>query len=88
MLRKKGAMRVGTTTTTAPSAAPSAAAPPALSLWSADPSRACGRCRAELGRIMNRGAFCKACRARVCKGCREYNARGTDWICTVCHKLM
>ena len=44
--------------------------------------------RSELGRIMNRGAFCKVCKARVCKGCREYNAKGTDWICTVCHKML
>ena len=44
--------------------------------------------RAELGRIINRGAFCKVCKARVCKGCREYNAKGTDWICTVCHKML
>ena len=55
-------------------------------MWAPDPSRACARCRAELGRIMNRGAFCKMCRAKVCKNCREYNVRGTEWICNVCHK--
>ena len=27
--------------------------------WTADPSRSCGRCRAELGRIINRGAVCR-----------------------------
>jgi hypothetical protein len=26
----------------------------------ADPGRACGRCRAELGRIINRGAVCRS----------------------------
>ncbi|XP_071440035.1 synaptotagmin-like protein 5 [Hetaerina americana] len=50
--------------------------------------RACARCRAELGRIINRGAFCRACRLRVCKACREYNVRATDWVCSVCHKHM
>ena len=28
--------------------------------WTADPSRSCGRCRAELGRIINRGAVCRS----------------------------
>ena len=27
--------------------------------WTADPSRSCGRCRTELGRIINRGAVCR-----------------------------
>ena len=60
-----------------------------------DPARTCGRCRAELGRIMNRGAFCRSCKVRVCKSCREYGRLkgGTghsnhDWLCTVCHKNM
>ncbi|XP_071747150.1 uncharacterized protein [Lepeophtheirus salmonis] len=56
------------------------------SIWSPDPSRACGRCRSELGRIMNRGAYCKSCRVKVCKNCREYGVKGTEWICNVCHK--
>ncbi|XP_075215985.1 bitesize isoform X2 [Lycorma delicatula] len=51
--------------------------------------RTCARCRAELGRIINRGAFCRACRFRVCKSCREYcNRQPTEWLCTVCHKHM
>ncbi|VEN59751.1 unnamed protein product, partial [Callosobruchus maculatus] len=50
--------------------------------------RACGRCRAELGRVINRGAYCRACRLRVCKQCRQYSFRTTDWVCTVCHKRM
>lgn len=76
MLKKKGALKVSTNGGTGPSP----------TLWAPDPARACGRCRAELGRIMNRGAFCKVCKCRVCKSCREYNIKGTDWICTVCHK--
>ncbi|KAL3277069.1 hypothetical protein HHI36_012430 [Cryptolaemus montrouzieri] len=53
-----------------------------------DPDRSCGRCRIELGRVINRGAYCRACRLKVCKGCREYSFRTTDWVCTVCHKRM
>ena len=58
-----------------------------------DPARTCGRCRSELGRIMNRGAFCRACKIRVCKSCREYGRLKSgggnhDWLCTVCHKNM
>ncbi|KAG5868719.1 hypothetical protein JTB14_015448, partial [Gonioctena quinquepunctata] len=53
-----------------------------------DPDRSCGRCRVELGRVINRGAYCRACRLKVCKGCREYSLRTTDWVCTVCHKQM
>lgn len=48
--------------------------------------RCCVRCRMALGRIMNRGALCKCCRQRVCKACREYNVKATDWVCTVCYK--
>ncbi|XP_047475013.1 synaptotagmin-like protein 3 [Penaeus chinensis] len=51
-------------------------------------SRTCGRCRAELGLIINRGAPCRACRQRVCKQCREYSVNGRDWVCTVCQKQM
>ena len=29
------------------------------SQWAADPARSCGRCKAELGRIINRGAVCR-----------------------------
>lgn len=51
--------------------------------------RSCSRCRAELGRIINRGAFCRACRHRVCKSCREYSSsQTTEWVCTVCFKHM
>ncbi|CAH1155023.1 unnamed protein product [Phaedon cochleariae] len=53
-----------------------------------DPGRACGRCRAGLGRVVNRGACCQACRLRVCKACREYAFGTADWVCTVCHKHM
>uniref|UniRef100_A0A1B6CS04 Synaptotagmin-like protein 5 n=2 Tax=Clastoptera arizonana TaxID=38151 RepID=A0A1B6CS04_9HEMI len=50
-------------------------------------SRSCTRCRSELGRIINRGAFCRSCRHRVCKNCREYTSnQATEWLCTVCHK--
>ena len=51
-------------------------------------SRTCARCRAELGRIINRGAACRACRMRVCKNCREYMESGRDWVCAVCYKHM
>lgn len=53
-----------------------------------DPDRSCGRCRVELGRVINRGAYCRACRLKVCKSCREYSCRTTDWVCTVCYKHM
>ncbi|XP_030760495.1 uncharacterized protein LOC115885657, partial [Sitophilus oryzae] len=53
-----------------------------------DPDRTCGRCRADLGRVINRGASCTSCRLKVCKACREYNFRATDWVCTVCYKRM
>lgn len=55
-----------------------------------DSNRSCARCQNELGRIINRGAPCRACRLRVCKGCREFtNYRSTDnWLCIVCHKNM
>ncbi|XP_069160702.1 serine-rich adhesin for platelets isoform X3 [Procambarus clarkii] len=49
-------------------------------------TRTCGRCRVELGLIINRGAVCRACRQRVCKQCRHFNANGSDWVCLVCHK--
>ncbi|KAJ3627196.1 hypothetical protein Zmor_002562 [Zophobas morio] len=71
-LRRKGALR--------PSADWDSTGP--------DPDRSCGRCRVELGRVINRGAYCRACRLKVCKGCREYSLRTTDWVCTVCHKHM
>ncbi|XP_018565614.1 uncharacterized protein LOC108906745 [Anoplophora glabripennis] len=71
-LRRKGALK--------PSADWDSAGP--------DPDRSCGRCRVELGRVINRGAYCRACRLKVCKGCREYSFRTTDWVCTVCHKHM
>lgn len=48
----------------------------------------CARCRIELGRIINRGAPCRSCRLRVCKGCREFSTHTTDWVCIVCHKQM
>lgn len=51
-------------------------------------TRACARCLGELGRIINRGAPCRACKLRVCKGCREFSSRTTDWVCLVCHKNM
>lgn len=51
-------------------------------------TRSCSRCGAELGRIINRGAPCRSCRLRVCKGCREFSTRTTDWVCVVCHKQM
>ncbi|KAG5670500.1 hypothetical protein PVAND_000759 [Polypedilum vanderplanki] len=50
-----------------------------------DSNRSCARCRSDLGRILNRGAPCRACKLRVCKGCREFTNR-TDWLCIVCHK--
>jgi len=53
--------------------------------WTADPSRSCGRCRAELGRIINRGAVCRGCSIRVCKNCRDFS-QGQDWLCPVCRK--
>jgi len=53
-----------------------------------DPSRHCARCNTELGRITNRGAPCRVCKLRVCKACREFTSRTTDWVCVVCHKQM
>lgn len=50
--------------------------------------RVCARCQCELGRIINRGAPCRVCRLRVCKACREFTNRTTDWVCLVCHKQM
>lgn len=50
--------------------------------------RTCARCLCELGRIINRGAPCRSCRLRVCKACREFTNRTTDWVCLVCHKQM
>ncbi|XP_055677916.1 uncharacterized protein LOC129786747 isoform X3 [Lutzomyia longipalpis] len=50
--------------------------------------RSCSRCCSELGRIINRGAPCRSCRLRVCKACREFTRRTTDWVCVVCHKQM
>lgn len=51
-------------------------------------NRYCARCGIELGRIINRGAPCRICRLRVCKTCREFTTRTTDWICIICHKQM
>ncbi|XP_050442650.1 uncharacterized protein LOC126846867 [Adelges cooleyi] len=55
------------------------------SLWS---GHCCARCRAELGRIANRGANCRACRERICMSCREYSTatNAPEWLCTRCHK--
>lgn len=53
-----------------------------------DINLSCARCRNELGRIINRGAPCRSCRLRVCKSCREFSNRTTDWVCIVCHKQM
>lgn len=50
-------------------------------------NRSCARCRTYLGRIINRGAPCRACKLRVCKGCREFTNK-TDWLCVVCSKQM
>lgn len=51
-------------------------------------NRRCARCNTELGRITNRGAPCRVCKLRVCKACREFTTRTTDWVCIVCHKQM
>uniref|UniRef100_A0A1A9W6H2 FYVE-type zinc finger domain-containing protein n=1 Tax=Glossina brevipalpis TaxID=37001 RepID=A0A1A9W6H2_9MUSC len=51
-------------------------------------NRHCARCNIELGRITNRGAPCRVCKLRVCKACREFTTRTTDWVCVVCHKQM
>lgn len=55
------------------------------SLWS---GHCCARCRAELGRIINRGANCPACRERICMSCREYSTatNAPEWLCIRCHK--
>ncbi|XP_050525576.1 uncharacterized protein LOC126896666 [Daktulosphaira vitifoliae] len=56
-----------------------------LNLWS---GYFCARCRAELGRIINRGANCRACKERICMSCREYSKTTNvpEWLCTRCHK--
>ncbi|XP_073985722.1 bitesize [Rhodnius prolixus] len=48
--------------------------------------RRCGRCRGELGRIINRGLCCPGCRLRVCKSCRQYleHSPTVQWLCTLC----
>lgn len=51
-------------------------------------AESCARCRVELGKIINRGAPCRACRLRVCKQCREFSTHTMDWVCCVCHKQM
>lgn len=45
----------------------------------------CARCRADLGKIINRGALCRQCELRVCKRCREFSAHSMEWLCCVCH---
>lgn len=72
-LRWKGALKTGAGSLDRPSI---------------ESNRTCSRCRAELGRIINRGAPCRSCRMRVCKSCREFATRTTDWLCIVCHKQM
>lgn len=42
----------------------------------------------EFGLIMNQGSLCRACRLRVCKGCREYSNGSVDWVCVVCQNQM
>lgn len=46
----------------------------------------CDRCRADLGKIINRGARCRVCELRVCKRCREFSAHSMEWLCCVCHE--
>ncbi|RWS29545.1 uncharacterized protein B4U80_08167 [Leptotrombidium deliense] len=53
-----------------------------------DQSRVCARCLTELGRIINRGAFCPVCRKKVCKVCRVNGEDDKIWVCIVCHKQM
>nr|XP_036212745.1 uncharacterized protein LOC106619569 isoform X3 [Bactrocera oleae] len=57
-------------------------------LLHSESNRHCARCNTELGRITNRGAPCRVCKLRVCKACREFTSRTTDWVCVVCHKQM
>lgn len=71
-LRKRGALKIG-----------SSLDRPVI----IESNRSCARCRTYLGRIINRGAPCRACKLRVCKGCREFTNR-TDWVCIVCNKQM
>ncbi|RWS13731.1 uncharacterized protein B4U79_04967, partial [Dinothrombium tinctorium] len=51
-----------------------------------DQSRVCARCLTELGRIINRGAFCPICRKKVCKTCRFNGEDEKIWVCIVCQK--
>ncbi|GAB0092467.1 hypothetical protein DMENIID0001_074600 [Sergentomyia squamirostris] len=70
-LRRKGAIKIESSSLDRPTI---------------ETQRSCSRCRSDLGRIINRGAPCRSCRLRVCKGCREFTTRTTDWVCVVCHK--
>ncbi|XP_047101847.1 synaptotagmin-like protein 5 [Schistocerca piceifrons] len=83
-LRRRGALRAGEAASESGAAAPGGS--PATSLVGS--GRACARCRAPLGRLVNRGAPCRACRLLVCRACRHYLERSPDWVCSVCHKHM
>lgn len=48
-------------------------------------SRICARCRSPLGLIINSGALCPKCEARVCKVCREMTSY--SWLCILCAKI-
>lgn len=48
-------------------------------------SRICARCRSPLGWIVNSGALCPKCEARVCKDCRKMTSY--SWLCILCAKI-
>lgn len=92
LLRQRGAIKVGNAGERYYSAGTSGVvtcgAGGSLDRPNLETSLACARCCRELGRIINRGAPCRSCRLRVCKSCREFANRTTDWLCIVCHKQM
>lgn len=51
----------------------------------------CSRCGYILGRVVNSGASCRRCRARVCRDCRNYgciDGKIEGWVCILCHEQM
>ncbi|CAG9857441.1 unnamed protein product [Phyllotreta striolata] len=86
-LRRKGALKPCSPPPPPPPEQPETTAVSSIAA-PASPDRCCKRCKTELGLVINRGAYCRACRSKVCKSCREYSYKTTDWVCVVCRKQM
>jgi synaptotagmin-like protein len=48
-------------------------------------AKMCARCHEDFGLLINTGAFCPKCKARVCKTCRT--PWNNTWLCTFCGKV-